>query len=109
MNARLCAQHMRAGVTIVDPATTYLEPELAIGRDTVIYQNTSIGRLSEIGEGCTVGQGGWAQARRGPFPGASSRNTSPEIVRFGRLRTVSVRYTSPLFWRTHIVYKASPM
>lgn len=55
MNARLCAQHMRAGVTIVDPATTYLEPELEIGRDTVIYQNTSIGRLSEIGEGCTVG------------------------------------------------------
>jgi bifunctional UDP-N-acetylglucosamine pyrophosphorylase/glucosamine-1-phosphate N-acetyltransferase len=57
MNARLCAQHMRAGVTIVDPATTYLEPELKIGRDTVIYQNTSIGRLSEIGEGCTVGPG----------------------------------------------------
>jgi bifunctional UDP-N-acetylglucosamine pyrophosphorylase/glucosamine-1-phosphate N-acetyltransferase len=55
MNARLCAQHMRAGVTIVDPATTYLEPELEIGRDTVIYANTSIGRLSEIGEGCTVG------------------------------------------------------
>ena len=55
MNARLCAQHMRAGVTIVDPATTYLEPELEIGRDTVIYHNTSIGRLSEIGEGCTVG------------------------------------------------------
>ena len=55
MNARLCAQHMRDGVTIVDPATTYLEPELQIGRDTVIYPNTSIGRLSEIGEGCTVG------------------------------------------------------
>ncbi len=55
MNARLCAQHMRDGVTIVDPATTYLEPELQIGRDTVIYQNTSIGRLSEIGEGCTIG------------------------------------------------------
>jgi bifunctional UDP-N-acetylglucosamine pyrophosphorylase/glucosamine-1-phosphate N-acetyltransferase len=55
MNARLCAQHMRDGVTIVDPATTYLEPELQIGRDTVIYANTSIGRLSEIGEGCTVG------------------------------------------------------
>lgn len=55
MNARLCDQHMRDGVTIVDPATTYLEPELRIGRDTVIYQNTAIGRLSEIGEGCTIG------------------------------------------------------
>jgi len=57
MNARLCERHMRDGVTIVDPATTYLEPELQIGRDTVIYHNTSIGRLSEIGEGCTIGPG----------------------------------------------------
>ncbi len=55
MNARLCDVHMRAGVTIVDPDTTYLEPELQIGRDTVIYPNTSIGRLSEIGERCTLG------------------------------------------------------
>ena len=50
MNARLCAQHMRDGVTIVDPATTYLEPELTIGRDTVIYPDTSISRLREIGD-----------------------------------------------------------
>ena len=28
MNARLCVHYMRAGVTIVDPETTYLEPEL---------------------------------------------------------------------------------
>ena len=46
MNARICAQHMRDGVTIVDPDTTYLEPELTIGRDTVIYPNTTISRLS---------------------------------------------------------------
>jgi len=57
MNQRLCAQHMRDGVTIVDPATTYLEPELRIGADTVIYHNTSIGRLTEIGERCTIGPG----------------------------------------------------
>lgn len=55
MNQRLCAGYMRDGVTIVDPATTYLEPELEIGRDTVIYPNTSIGRLSEIGERCAIG------------------------------------------------------
>jgi bifunctional UDP-N-acetylglucosamine pyrophosphorylase/glucosamine-1-phosphate N-acetyltransferase len=55
MNERICEQHMRAGVTIVDPATTYLEPELTIGRDTVIYANTTISRLSEIGEGCVIG------------------------------------------------------
>ncbi|HVA33761.1 MAG TPA: bifunctional UDP-N-acetylglucosamine diphosphorylase/glucosamine-1-phosphate N-acetyltransferase GlmU [Candidatus Baltobacteraceae bacterium] len=55
MNARLCAQHMRDGVTIIDPDATYLEPELAIGRDTVVYPNSAIGRLSEIGENCVIG------------------------------------------------------
>jgi bifunctional UDP-N-acetylglucosamine pyrophosphorylase/glucosamine-1-phosphate N-acetyltransferase len=55
MNIRLCEQHMRAGVTIVNPLSTSLEPELKIGRDTVIYPNTSIGRLSEIGERCAIG------------------------------------------------------
>lgn len=55
LNARLCERHMRDGVTIIDPTTTYLEPELKIGRDTVLYPNTSIGRLSEIGERCVIG------------------------------------------------------
>jgi bifunctional UDP-N-acetylglucosamine pyrophosphorylase/glucosamine-1-phosphate N-acetyltransferase len=55
MNARLCAQYMREGVTIIDPETTYLEPELAIGRDTVIYPNTTIARLSRLGTHCVVG------------------------------------------------------
>ncbi len=55
MNARLCERYMTAGATIVDPKTTYLEPELQIGGDTIVYPNTSIGRLSEIGEGCVIG------------------------------------------------------
>jgi bifunctional UDP-N-acetylglucosamine pyrophosphorylase / glucosamine-1-phosphate N-acetyltransferase len=55
MNARLCVQHMRDGVTIIDPDATYLEPELRIGRDTVIYPNTTISRLAEIGEECVLG------------------------------------------------------
>jgi bifunctional UDP-N-acetylglucosamine pyrophosphorylase / glucosamine-1-phosphate N-acetyltransferase len=55
MNARLCAQHMREGVTIVDPETTYLEPELEIGADTVVYPNTTIARLSTIGKSCVIG------------------------------------------------------
>lgn len=55
MNARLCAQHMRDGVTIVDPDTTYLEPELEIGTDTVLYPNTTIARLSKVGTACVIG------------------------------------------------------
>jgi bifunctional UDP-N-acetylglucosamine pyrophosphorylase / glucosamine-1-phosphate N-acetyltransferase len=55
MNARLCARHMRDGVTIVDPDTTYLEPELEIGTDSVIYPNTTISRLSRLGRDCAIG------------------------------------------------------
>ena len=55
MNRRLCEQHMRDGVTIVDPNTTYLEPELTLGRDTVIYPNTTLARLSRVGESCVIG------------------------------------------------------
>jgi len=55
LNARLCEQHMREGVTIVDPATTYLEAGVRIGADTVIYPGTSIGRNSVVGSGCTIG------------------------------------------------------
>ncbi|HVR47875.1 MAG TPA: bifunctional UDP-N-acetylglucosamine diphosphorylase/glucosamine-1-phosphate N-acetyltransferase GlmU [Candidatus Binatia bacterium] len=55
MNARLCARYMREGVTIVDPDTTYLEPELEIGADCVIYPNTTISRLSRLGRDCAVG------------------------------------------------------
>ena len=55
MNRRICEQHMLAGVTIIDPATTYLEPELTIGADTVIYPGTTISLLSSIGARCAIG------------------------------------------------------
>ncbi len=55
LNALICAHHMRAGVTIVDPATTYLEPDLEIARDVTILPNTTIGRRSAIGAHSEIG------------------------------------------------------
>jgi bifunctional UDP-N-acetylglucosamine pyrophosphorylase/glucosamine-1-phosphate N-acetyltransferase len=55
LNRRLCEGHMRAGVTIVDPAATYLEPDLAIGADTVIYPGTTISGATTIGANCRIG------------------------------------------------------
>jgi bifunctional UDP-N-acetylglucosamine pyrophosphorylase/glucosamine-1-phosphate N-acetyltransferase len=46
---------MRAGVTIVDPATTYIEPDVTIGRDTVIRPNTHLRGQTSIGQRCTIG------------------------------------------------------
>ncbi len=55
LNRQLCEAHMRAGVTIVDPATTYLEPDVVIGADSVIYPNTVIGGTTAIGSRVAVG------------------------------------------------------
>ena len=55
LNRRLCEEHMRAGVTIVDPATTYLAPELVIGADTTIAPGTTIAGATRIGARCRIG------------------------------------------------------
>jgi bifunctional UDP-N-acetylglucosamine pyrophosphorylase / glucosamine-1-phosphate N-acetyltransferase len=55
LNRRLCEEHMRAGVTIVDPATTYLDPELAIAPDVTIHPGTKISGASRIGAGTSIG------------------------------------------------------
>jgi len=39
----------------VDPATTYIEPDVKIGRDTVIWPNTYLRGKTVIGEGCVIG------------------------------------------------------
>jgi bifunctional UDP-N-acetylglucosamine pyrophosphorylase/glucosamine-1-phosphate N-acetyltransferase len=46
---------MLAGVTIVDPATTYIEPGVTLGQDTVIWPNTHLRGETTIGEGCDIG------------------------------------------------------
>jgi len=55
INRRLCEEHMRAGVTIVDPATTYLDAEVRIGVDTVVFPGTRIGGVTRIGVSCEIG------------------------------------------------------
>ena len=46
---------MQNGVTIVDPATTFISPDADIGPDTVILPNTYIQRRVVIGRGSTIG------------------------------------------------------
>jgi bifunctional UDP-N-acetylglucosamine pyrophosphorylase/glucosamine-1-phosphate N-acetyltransferase len=47
--------HMGAGVRLTDPATTYIDADVRIGRDTVIRPNTFLGTGVRIGSGCTIG------------------------------------------------------
>ena len=46
---------MLAGVTIMDPATTYIEPDVTIGRDTVIWPNTHLHGQTTVDEQCHIG------------------------------------------------------
>lgn len=46
---------MESGVTLVDPATTYIDPEVEIGMDTVILPMTTIRGRTTIGEGARIG------------------------------------------------------
>jgi bifunctional UDP-N-acetylglucosamine pyrophosphorylase/glucosamine-1-phosphate N-acetyltransferase len=47
--------HMLAGVTIIDPATTYIEADVAIGRDTVIEPQCFLRGATTIGENSRIG------------------------------------------------------
>jgi bifunctional UDP-N-acetylglucosamine pyrophosphorylase / glucosamine-1-phosphate N-acetyltransferase len=46
---------MASGVTIVDPATTFIHPEVKIGQDTVIRPCTVIEKDVVIGRRCGIG------------------------------------------------------
>jgi bifunctional UDP-N-acetylglucosamine pyrophosphorylase / glucosamine-1-phosphate N-acetyltransferase len=52
---RIHEAHMRAGVTIVDPATTTIDVDVRIGADTVIEPSTFLRGSTTVGERCTVG------------------------------------------------------
>lgn len=52
---RILIEWMLAGVTIVDPPTTYIDRGVTIGCDTVIYPHTVIEGESTIGEDCHIG------------------------------------------------------
>lgn len=55
MRQRILARHMAAGVTVEDPATTYVDWNVEIGPDTVIGPCTVIRGPATIGRGCRVG------------------------------------------------------
>ncbi len=58
LRRRKCEEVMRSGVTLIDPAATYLGADVQIGRDTILYPNvvleghTVIGRDNLIGMNC---------------------------------------------------------
>ena len=55
MRTRIADHHMREGVTIIDPQSTYISSEAVIGADTVIQPGVIIEGKTTIGENCIIG------------------------------------------------------
>ncbi len=55
LNRRIVAGHQRAGVTVIDPASTWIDVEVEIGRDTVIAPSTQLLGRTRIGAHCQIG------------------------------------------------------
>ncbi|MBB4929721.1 bifunctional UDP-N-acetylglucosamine pyrophosphorylase/glucosamine-1-phosphate N-acetyltransferase [Lipingzhangella halophila] len=54
---RLLTAHMREGVTVIDPASTWVDVGVRIGRDTVIEPQTQLMGQTAVGAGAQVGPG----------------------------------------------------
>jgi bifunctional UDP-N-acetylglucosamine pyrophosphorylase/glucosamine-1-phosphate N-acetyltransferase len=52
---RINQRHMLAGVTIVDPASTYIDADVTIGTDTRVEPGTTLRGVCTIGTGCLLG------------------------------------------------------
>lgn len=55
LRRRINQHWMLEGVTLIDPATTYIEPGVTLGMDTVIWPNTHLLGDTKIGKECVVG------------------------------------------------------
>lgn len=55
LNDRLLAEAMLAGVTVVDPATTWVDVTVTFERDAVVQPGTQLLGATHIGEGAEVG------------------------------------------------------
>lgn len=55
MRARVLEALMRGGVTIVDPAATYVDVDVQVGQDTTLFPGTMLRGATRVGSRCVVG------------------------------------------------------
>jgi bifunctional UDP-N-acetylglucosamine pyrophosphorylase/glucosamine-1-phosphate N-acetyltransferase len=57
LQQRINERHMRAGVTLVDPPSTFIEEDVTIGADTELGPQVMLTAGSVVGSNVTIGQG----------------------------------------------------
>jgi bifunctional UDP-N-acetylglucosamine pyrophosphorylase/glucosamine-1-phosphate N-acetyltransferase len=55
LNRRTLEAHMRAGVTVVDPSTTWVDGEVRLGRDVILLPGTQLHGDTVVEDGATIG------------------------------------------------------
>jgi bifunctional UDP-N-acetylglucosamine pyrophosphorylase / glucosamine-1-phosphate N-acetyltransferase len=55
MRERINRKHMLNGVTLIDPTATYIEADVQIGSDTIVYPGSFLRGQTRIGEECIIG------------------------------------------------------
>jgi bifunctional UDP-N-acetylglucosamine pyrophosphorylase/glucosamine-1-phosphate N-acetyltransferase len=55
LRARILGDLMRAGVTVADPAATYVDVGVSVGVDTTLLPGTLLKGATHVGGGCTIG------------------------------------------------------
>ena len=55
LRRRINDAHMRDGVTMIDPDRVYVDAEVAVGADTIIYPGVHLEGATVVGEGSVIG------------------------------------------------------
>lgn len=55
LRRRINHRWLESGVTMIDPATVYIEPEVTLSPDTILWPNVQLLGKSVIGAGCEIG------------------------------------------------------
>ncbi|MED7947925.1 bifunctional UDP-N-acetylglucosamine diphosphorylase/glucosamine-1-phosphate N-acetyltransferase GlmU [Kitasatospora sp. NPDC058406] len=84
LNDRLLDRAMRAGVTVVDPATTWFDVQVSYEPDAVVLPNTQLQGGTHLGEGCEVGPNSTIKDTR-IGAGARVTNTTADGAEVGDL------------------------
>ena len=55
LNRRVLERWMRAGVTVVDPGSTWIDVQVQLARDVVLHPGTQLHGVTAVGEGAQIG------------------------------------------------------
>src|SRR5699024_12544207 len=55
LNRRQCEKFMRAGVSIIDPDTTWIDVDVAIGQDVTILPGPQLIGATDVATGAVIG------------------------------------------------------